>query len=751
MAMQEDSYYINKARESIHRGISPASVLGEFMLKRVLHLMTLSLVGLLFVGCSNLDTSDNHPVPDLNNIPDPFPQLTFPLLDLENRIIPLPNDLLRDPVTGMLNFPGTGEPFDAANSLDGFSTSGPIIIPFRGTVVPESVNNDTLPVFNSNTGQKVPMKYTVSGNDTGSVVTASPILALDPSTRYIVVISSGVTSALSNSPVVSDSVINLLKGSVALVDGEGNSVSPTLPNESAAALEQVRLGYQPLWQAAEQLTGTPRADIPLTFAFTTQTLFQALPAARQDVVGANLPAINLNPAFLEGNPDAEFAPVAAGHDGGENLSFAGVPTIEGLFADPDLGIPAGVPNANIGRIHIGAITAPVYRADRAEGFWANPPAETGTQTVPFVLFLPNDVAIPDLFRAIPGSPVGPLVTPNDPVPVVIFQHGITGSKMQAVALADAVNAQGAALIAIDLELHGDLKADPGADDGDGFINLPNLRNSRDNIRQSVVNLYALNQAIVSGQTNIDAPPAGTIPGDPGVGPELVPGSVVNPVYISLSLGSIVGELFHATEPNLGASALNVGGARITNLLLNSESFRGPVVEGLAANGVVEGTAQFAQFFLIAQAIVDDADPVNYADHAISGTLRGGEGAKILQQVYVTDSVVPPVAQYDLAVQHANGVSSPAFSQVDAIMPLPVPQASTPFAGSGFYEVPGAGHGALLSPVFGPTAQIAGQALTYIGAALAGGAPTIIDTGLHARQIPVELLQDNTDYSRVVKY
>jgi hypothetical protein len=196
----------------------------------------------------------------------------------------------------------------------------------------------------------------------------------------------------------------------------------------------------------------------------------------------------------------------------------------------------------------------------------------------------------------------------------------------------------------------------------------------------------------------------------------------------------------------------VGGARISNLLLQSETFSGLVIQGLADQGVAQGTASFAQFFLIAQAVVDDADPVNYADQAITGSLRGGEGAQILQQVNVTDAVVPPVAQYDMAIQHANGVSSPAFSQVDAIVTqLLAPQASTPYAGPGFYEIPNAGHGAILDPSAGPTVQIVTQALTYLGGALGGGTGTITDTGIRARQLPVELLEQNTDYSGVVKF
>lgn len=678
------------------------------MLKRALHLLTLCLVGLLVIGCSSLDTVDTPPVP--SNNPVPFPGFTFPLLDLANSQIPLPNDLLRDPVTGNLTFPGTGEPFDAANSLNGFSTSGAIIIPFRGTVVTDSVNNDTIRVYNATTGQVQPCTFSFSTTTTGTVVTAVPVHALDHSTQHVVVITSGVISALSNSPVLSDNLINILKSTSPLVDGNGNSTNPALDNATAASLEPVRQGYQAVWQGAETLTGTSRANIPLAFAFTTQTLFQALPQARTDVTTANAGLVN---------PLPMNAPLAHGQVDGDRIP--GVPLVPEFLAT--LPSPLNlVPSGNIFDIYTGSVTVPVYRTDRAEGFWSNPPAQTGTQNVTFLMMLPNTVG---------------------PDPAVIFQHGITGNKFQSLILANAVNGQNLGVIAIDLELHGDLKADPMASDGDGFINIPNLRNSRDNIRQSVVNLYALNNAIVTGQTDVS--------GD--MVPELAPGDAlmgVDPAYISLSLGSIVGDIFHATEPNLTASALNVGGARISNLLLSSETFSGLVIDGLAANGVQQGTASFAQFFLIAQAVADDADPVNYADQAITGSLRGGESAQILQQVNVTDAVVPPSSQYDMAIQHAHGVSTPAFSQVDAILPTPLaPQVASPFAGPGFYEIPNAGHGAILDPGAGPTVQIVTQALTYLGGAL-GGTGTIVDTGIRGRQIPVQYL-DSTDYSGVVKF
>lgn len=726
------------------------------MLKRALHYLTLSLVGFLVFGCASTDTPDTPPVPQNN--PTPAGRYTFPMLDLTNGVIPLPNDLLRDPATGKLAFPGTGEPFDSANSLDGFSTSGALIIPFNGTIKPETVTNDTLPVFNTTNGQKALMRYSVSDSASGSVVTAVPVVALEPATSYVVVLTSGIRSGHSDTAILSDNLINILKSTNSLVDGSGNSTDSRIDAPTAARLEPVRTGYQPIWAAAEKLTSTHRANIPLAFAFTTQTLFNVLPAIRTEVTTANRGLSNFNPAF-PGNPAAEFFPVAMGHDvnaggfsttapfndeapgNGQNLDFTGfnLPTVERFLAQ---NLRPGLPSGGIGRVHLGTVQAPVYRTDAINGFWSNPPVQTGTQTVSFVLFLPNSVQFPDSVKNNFGIPAS---APNAPVPVVIFQHGITGNKFQSVALANALNAQGIAVIAIDLELHGDLaKPTPSNDptvSGANFINLQVLRNSRDNIRQSVVNLYTLTHAITSGQTDIDGA------GAPELGAPVVNPAFPNPAFISISLGSIVGDVFVATEPNISRAVLNVGGARISNLLLTSETFGPRVIEGLAASGIEAGTSRFAQFFLIAQTVVDDADPVNYADRATAGTLRGGTPAQILQQVNTTDAVVPPAAQYDLANQHANG--NAIFSQVDSIAAQAlIAQVVSPFNGIGMYEIPNAGHGALLDPTAGPTAAILTQAFAFLQTG------SITNTGIRARGI-VETFSDSAEdlanYANAIKF
>lgn len=673
------------------------------MRKRALQYLTLFLMGFVVIGCNSTDTVDQQPVPQNN--PVVFPGYTFPLVDLANSIIPLPNNFLLDPTTGLVNFPGeTAGPEDstinAVNSLDGFSTLGPIIIPFRGTVKQDTVNSDTLPVYDSSTGETALVSYTFSSATAGTVVTINPILPLKPGTTYVVVLTQGIISALSNTPILSDNAINLLQRTEPLVDGNGNSVVNGLDNATAQRLEPVRQGNQAVIGAAETLTGTNRANIPFAFAFTTQTLFEALPQARTQVISANAGLVNTNPG-------GDF-PIATS-DG-----TPGIPTIAQLYGSPAVNL-AQVPNGAIGSVYSGTIQAPQFRLDPLEGYWDQPPVKKADLDIPFLLFTPKPT------MANPG-----------PFPTVIFQHGLTRNKNDLFILANAFNGQGLAIIGIDLPFHGDLQAD-GVPDGSGLINPAKPRVTRDNIRQGAVHLYALNNAIFSGQSDLN--------GD--MVPELAP---IPPFFVGTSFGGIVGTSFTATEPNVSRSVFNVTAGRLVSTLVSSPAFGPPVLAGLAEAGIVPGTTDFARFVLATQAVVDDVDPLNYAAPAITGTLRGGTGLTALQQIALSDTVLLPSTQYDLANAFGQGVATPPFSQVDAIVPSAlIAQAISPFAGPGVFEIAGADHGTILNPALGPTTAMITQIITFVGTG------NIIDAGLRARTLPAEGSEDLAPYRNAISF
>lgn len=690
------------------------------MRKHALRYLLLGILGLVAFGCNSTDTIEPPPVP--GTLPIPHPGYTFPHVDLANGVIPLPNNLLLNPQTGLVNLPGgTDDGVDstvnAANSLNGFSTTGPIVIPFRGTVVHESVTQDTLPIYNAVTGQPVLARYNVEDSDTGSVVTVIPVRPLDPGTTHIVVLTRGIISALSNTPILSDNVINFIQQPTSLVDGAGNSTSRLLTNEQAQTLEPVRQANQAVIGAAEQLTKNSRANIPFAFSFNTQTLFEALPAAREVVIEDNAGLVNSLPAPV---------PAAFGHGPGDGNPLNGQ-TIEEFWASNLPQNLQAAPNAAIGSIYVGTVAVPQFRDNQLTDYWPTTPVKLSSRDVPFVLCLPDSTNFPG------------------PRPVVIFQHGITTNKGVAFALANAFNNLGFAVISMDLPLHGGLKADPNGEDGDGFINPAKPRVSRDNLRQGAVGLYALNNAIFQGKTDLN--------GD-GI-PELVPGSANTPfnrpLFIGQSLGSMVGSLYVATEPNAGRAVLSVPGGRIINVLLTSPTFGPPILQGLAAVGIEPRTSDFTRFAIFTQAVLDDVDPLNYAQPAIAGTLRGGEGANILQQLHLDDTVITPEAQFDLGIAFGEAAE---FKQVAALAPQAlISQATAPAAGPGLFEVANAEHGALVNPAAGPTQQIVTQAITFLVSPTPAFG-TIIDAGLRAAaksDLNAPAVEDHESYRRAVSF
>lgn len=684
------------------------------MLKSAKHLITVCLLSLLVLGCETTDTIDNPPVPTTPNQSAGF---TFPAFNSATGTIPLPNDILRNPQTGFNAVPNptNADPVNALNTLQGWSTTGTLIIPFNGGVVDSTVNNQSLPVYNTVTKQTVPMTYQVVPSATGETVIASPITPMAPGTLHVAIVSNQIISSNSNSPILSDNTMILAKEPTPLGSpgNPSNALFAQLSPADQVAIEGLRQALQPIWAQAELLTNDIRANIPLAYGFTTQAIGGTLTNLRTNVVTANAPMVNPNgtfPAAGTGNPNP-LSTVA-------NFYGANAP---------------GVPFAGIDRIFQFTVSAPNYRdygnlANR-QTFFANPPVNTGNRDI----------------RGWALLPAGP-----GPFPTVIFQHGITRSKNDVFALASTLNSNGFAVVAIDLELHGDLQFDlinnatqaPGPDgnrdpDGTGFINPADLRSSRDSLRQSVINQYALVQAITSGQTDLDG----------NMNPELFAGP---PAYIGTSLGAMAGTVLHATEPNISRSVLNFGGGRIMNLLYNSQSFGPLVLGGLAQAGIQQGTPEFLSYTFAAQAVVDDADPLNYAVAAIDGNLRGGNAASLLQQVNTNDTVVPTTSQYDLSRAFSAGTATPDFTQVAAVTALTgVPQAPGPFAGPGFLEAVQSGHGSLLDPTqtnLAATTGLRAEAVTFLATGNivpGGGAP-------RPRGNFVEAV-DNTNYGQAVLF
>lgn len=570
----------------------------------------------------------------------PVPLHTVAAFDPSNGVIPFPNNLLLSGTKDLtLNIPvadptaPSAGPTLAMNALDGFSTTAPWSTSFSTPIDATSLaGGSSVRVFE--------VKLTGPGGGVTNVVRelASPadfVVALAPSdtshrtlaivptkplsqmTSYMAVLTTGIKDA-GGAPVAPSLVYQLAKRTSALC-ANGASTLPAIPTASACALEPLRMLVNSQ-EAAAAAAGVDASTIALSWVMTTQSITPPLQAL-QSVIAHSDPA------------KTRIAPT------GKTL------------ADLGLGLPA------VADIYIGTIDLPYYlnapgpaclmtdpcSSEPLRGNWdaapgayvppfdqagldptstnvtfANPlPVAKSTQTVPLLLTVPN---------AASGK-----TKPASGWPLVIFQHGITRNRTDMFAIAGTLAAQGFAVVAIDLPLHGladktnpfyvgntpfaalgarertfdldlvdNATGAPGPDgkiDGSGshYINLTSLLTSRDNLREGAVDLMELSHAVqamhYTAGTDFDT---------------------AKVRFVGQSLGGMVGTVFLAIDPNVKTAVLNVPGGGIARLLDASPAFGPSIHAGLAAAGIEQGTPLYDTFMAATQTVIDSGDPLNFA-------------------------------------------------------------------------------------------------------------------------------------------
>lgn len=502
-----------------------------------------------------------------------------------------------------------------------------------------------------------------------------PLKPFKPSTSYAVVLTSGIkdsdgnnavsdliyaftksTSTLTTTSPADATSLTEVKYSALLSTADANQDGAIDAGEEAAALASVNSleGLRQLTNFTEaavstdtDITSPPAtSDIILSWVFTTQS--QAISPNTNHPLQRALAAV-------VGNPTANVNPTATM----TSAAYGGAD-----YAD----------------IHVGTINVPYYltnndapaNLDPATNYWRNSggghltpldpaPINNGAETIPLLVSIPNNNS--------PGWGTG---KPVAGWPVVIFQHGITANRTSMLAIADALAARGFAAVAIDLPLHGIPTADdtlgirsataafdsnvsertfdldyvnnttglPGADgktDGSGanYVNLSSLMTLRDNVYQSVADLFTLTQSLNASGAGTGMSVDGDADGD------------FDPLriyFIGHSLGGIIGSTFLAIETNVQDAVLAMPGGGLPKVLDGSAAF-GPVIEaGLAANGVNKGTAEYESFMASAQMMLDGADPINYAS-TLGASSQGilmfevvGDGGSNLSDLVVPNTV-----------------------------------------------------------------------------------------------------------------
>jgi hypothetical protein len=353
------------------------------------------------------------------------------------------------------------------------------------------------------------------------------------------------------------------------------------------------------------------ANVVLTFSFSTQATRDTMNAlAQPSVTKAQQILVQKTPATTQ---------TVVGSLAGHADIYVGTFTIPYYLTRPT----AGNPRAPLTQPWQGN-PSPLDATSRFLTRFNPLPVATETLQIPIFITVPNA-----------ASSLGGM-KPANGWPVIIFQHGLTRDRIDAVGIADAAADAGYVVAAIDLPLHGiagpnaipdgpfyqagrertfdlDLVTNStltGAPDGQidpsgtHFVNVPAPIVTRDNLRQAAVDLLALTRSLPN--LDLDGDGAGDI--DP-----------TRIHYIGHSLGAIVGGVFLGTA---GAAEVRTGelanpGGGIAQTIFDSPAFGPSIKQGLAAQNVVEGSTVYAQFIRDAQTIVDAGDPVNYIATAAS--------------------------------------------------------------------------------------------------------------------------------------
>lgn len=257
-------------------------------------------------------------------------------------------------------------------------------------------------------------------------------------------------------------------------------------------------------------------------------------------------------------------------------------------------------------------------------------------------------------------------------PVVVFGHGLGGSRHDVLALAEPLAAQGFAIVAVDMWGHGsrysavdignnlgsnpEFTGDPtlrdgfGDDTGDsayldffeGFLNIGAIR---DSIRQSTLDIARVAQLIQS------APSLAALGGPYATTPKLDPSRVA---YLGQSFGTIVGANLAAIEPSISLYVLDVPGGGIVDHIVPNSAVIGdlalPFVELLY--GTTGTLDKFHPLVGALQTILDGADSLTFARHALKDRFRienqfVGPRHVVLLQV-IGDEIMPNIATEALA-------------------------------------------------------------------------------------------------------
>ena len=711
-----------------------------------------TLAAIVSAGCSS--SVDNPPdvgptVPTTGNgnpsgaTPPPAPAATAARFQPAQGIFPFPNDLYFSGTTdGTINIqPANGliPQQVGLNALDGWSTTAPMRVNFASALNPASFNASNVRVYQvtvSNTNKAVSgftrvltygTDYSVGvATDTGVgplILEIRPLRPLQPSsgpllptdplppgTGYLVVLTNGIMMANGQAATADRDYASIKTALGPTINPAGCATLPNAPMQGACGFTASHMAV-----AANPALGAAAvnpANVIVSFHFSTQATRDTLRVLGQLTFLAPPPAIVVNAP--PGTPlnafNPQFPPIA-------NVRL-GTVTVPYYSYIPTAQAPGGISTDStvLRRAWTAAAAPPAPLTDPLNErnlTRFNPvPALVANKAIPLVVSVPNA-----------NSPSGGTPPPGG-WPVVIFQHGITGDRSNALAIAGAFAQAGWVVAAVDLPLHGiasttnplyqasneqtfnlDLVVNAtgaaGPDSlidasGTHYINLTYPLASRDNQRQAVVNMLALTRAL----------PTLDLDGNPATA-DINPGRIA---FVGMSLGAITGIAYGSVLPSpstlVRTMAFSVPGGGLAELLRDSPTFGPRINAGLAAQGLMPGTTMYNQFMRDVQAIIDAGDSLNYVvSTASQRTIYFSQVVGANPPPPLPDQVIPNSATQRL-ITAIQGSTNP-------VIPFPrVPPG--PIVGSGYVNFIAGDHGSLLNPAasLAATMEMQGQVATF---------------------------------------
>lgn len=665
---------------------------------------------------------------DDNETANPLPGQPTVEFSPSESVIPFPNNLVRSPASGKVALPmacnespgqtavrlvlnqlngfGTYQPalqFTTTEALDPASIAASVSLVRRatGTATVDPATATPVPVFAFVSMTARSSADCATTKAINSVVLV-PLQPLVQTSTYDVVIKRGIKTAagLEFGPSSTWALVRQATNPVTVEAGAVVSERTPLDGNDPDDVKTL-LGLDLLWKAhAQALAFTTTAlkvnrdDIVLAWEFTTQTTTAALDPRDSNTIAGKLPETPLvGIQSITGGNTAAFMNGALGASNCQLLGCAAVGDVLG----------AGLIAPNYQQ----ATPNPLSGGATIPGPWSDPlaPTKVGDNTITALIFVPATAAPPAGY------------------PTIIFGHGLGQDRTNLFAVASQLAGVGFASIAIDFVAHGSRAVLASNSAALGCSGTPtpkaqpqcfapflsaNLAGTRDNIRQTVLDLLRLGKALKAcGTTNCGA--------------LKVNGARIG--YAGLSLGGIIGSMASSMSTDIKAAALSVPGGGWIDILENTATLdiRCSLVNSLIDAGVLMGDkwnpqagtglcttdawktqAGYRTFASAARWILDSADPANYA-----ATLATH---KFLIQKVVDDKVVPNVAT-DALAKLSGLTSQDASVATGAQLPPPASTAITaaptmshwvtyknlpPDAGSGFpgntYQ-----HASLLAP------------------------------------------------------